>query len=287
MSLFRVGANLDAMNSIRYLSKINQDLGVRQARLASGKRINTAQDDTAGYAIAKSLESRRGGLSSALTNVQNAKSILAIAEGGFQSQMDLLQTIKSKAVQASDSALSSTQRTAIDNQVTELLTELDDIAAQTKWSGSSMLDGSATGITHFSFHVGGDESEVMRVDIWSSTSSTLSVNTISDATNNATTAMSVGEDEADATITVVDSAIDSLASAIQSIGDSMVRLGKKEDFLTVGVANVEAVRSAYEDADFAVEQMESLKLQILQQTAISSLAQANTAPAVALQLFGK
>ena len=65
----------------------------------------------------------------------------------------------------------------------------------------------------------------------------------------------------------------------------MVRLGKKEDFLSVSVANTDAVRSTYEDADFAVEQMESLKLQILQQTAVSSLAQANSAPQIVLGLF--
>ena len=66
----------------------------------------------------------------------------------------------------------------------------------------------------------------------------------------------------------------------------MVRLGKKEDFLGVSVANTDAVRSQYEDADFAVEQMELLKLQILQQTSLSALAQANSGPAVVLKLFG-
>ena len=137
MSLLRVGGNIDALNSIRYLTEINRDLAVRQARLSSGKRINTAQDDTSGYAIARSLESRRGGLESALSNVQNAKSILAIAEGGYQNQMDILQTIKSKAVQASDSALSTAQRTAIDGQVDELIMELDDISDQTKWNAAS------------------------------------------------------------------------------------------------------------------------------------------------------
>ena len=65
----------------------------------------------------------------------------------------------------------------------------------------------------------------------------------------------------------------------------MVRLTKKENFLSVSVANTDAVRSQYEDADFAQEQMELLKLQILQQTAVTSLAQANTAPAVVLQLW--
>jgi len=65
----------------------------------------------------------------------------------------------------------------------------------------------------------------------------------------------------------------------------MIRLGKKADFLSVSFANTDAVRSQYEDADFAVEQMELLKLQILQGTSVSALAQANTGPQVVLGLF--
>ena len=154
MSLFRIGANIQAMDSLRSLYGINQEIGSRQARLASGKRINTAQDDTAGYAIAKSLEGRRNGLSAALSNVQNAQNVLAIAEGGYQEQMDIFQTIKDKTVQASDSALSDTQRQSIDKQVFQLLTEFDEIAEQTKWSSSSIINAA----TSFSFHVGGDTS---------------------------------------------------------------------------------------------------------------------------------
>ncbi|SVB00799.1 uncharacterized protein METZ01_LOCUS153653, partial [marine metagenome] len=116
MSLFRIGANIQAMDSLRSLYQLNEEMSVRQARLASGKRINTARDDTAGYAIAKSLEGRQNGLSAALSNVANAQSLLAIAEGGYQNQMDILQTIKDKAVQASDRAVSDTQRASIDKQ---------------------------------------------------------------------------------------------------------------------------------------------------------------------------
>ena len=281
MSLFRIGANMDALESLRSLYKINDELAVRNARLASGKRINTAKDDTAGYAIAMTLKSRKGGLTSALSNIQNAKSILAIAEGGYQNQMDILQTIKSKAVQASDEALNTTQRTAIDGQVDELIMELDDISDQTKWNAASLING---GTATFSFHVGADTNEELLVTMNTSTSASLSINAIAGSAAGAT-GLLAGVNAADDVIATVDSAIDSLASFIQSVGDTMVRLGKKQDFLSVSVANTDAVRSTYEDADFAVEQMESLKLQILQQTAVSSLAQANSAPQVVLGLF--
>jgi len=294
MSLFRIGANLDAMNSLRSLYGINEELAVRNARLASGKRINTAQDDTAGYSIAKTLESRNGGLKSALMNVQNAKSILAIAESGYQGQMEILQAIKSKAVQAADEALNTTQRAAIDMQVYELLEEFDDIGNQTKWADTSLINTS--GNRTFSFHVGGDTAEELLVTLTASNSaSTIYDETVGGTaytlTGLATAAgagsIGTGVTTADDAIEVVDAAIDALATLIQGVGDKMNRLSYKEDFLSVSAANTEAVRSAYEDADFAVEQMESLKLQILQQTSVSALAQANTAPAVVLQLFGK
>ena len=280
MSLFRIGANIQAMDSLRSLYQLNDDISVRQARLASGKRINNAQDDTAGYAIAKSLQGRLNGLRSALTNVQNAKSIMAIAEGGYQNQMDILQTIKDKVVQASDEAVSADQRASIDKQIYQLLTELDEIAEQTKWSDDGLLDA---GGTEFSFHVGGDTDEELVVTIAESLSSTYTLEELATAAGAGNVGTSVAT--ADTAIDTIDTAIDDLAASIQNIGDTMVRLTKKESFLTVSVANTDAVRSTYEDADFAVEQMELLKLQILQSTAVSSLAQANTSPQVVLGLF--
>ena len=282
MSLFRIGANIQAMDSLRSLYQLNDDISVRQARLASGKRINNAQDDTAGYAIAKSLQGRLNGLRSALTNVQNAKSIMAIAEGGYQNQMDILQTIKDKVVQASDEAVSADQRASIDKQIYQLLTELDEIAEQTKWSDDGLLDA---GGTEFSFHVGGDTDEELVVTIAESLSSTYTLEELATAAGAGNVGTSVAT--ADTAIDTIDTAIDDLAASIQAVGDTIIRLAKKEDFLSVSVANTDAVRSTYEDADFAVEQMELLKLQIMQQTSVVALAQANTAPAVVLQLFGK
>jgi len=288
MSLFRIGANIQAMDSLKSLYGLNEDIAQRQARLASGKRINTARDDTAGYAIAKSLSGRANGLHAALSNVANAQSLLAIAEGGYQNQMDILQTIKDKAVQASDRAVSDTQRVSIDKQVYQLLTELDDIAAQTKWSGTTLINATtntaATG-RDFSFHVGGDTGEELLVTLNQSNSATYSLGSVATVAGAGTIGSGTDVNGADTAIDVVTDAIDLLASYIQGIGDTMVRLGKKNSFLAVSHANTEAVRSQYEDADFAVEQMELLKLQILQSTSVSALAQANTGPQVVLGLF--
>jgi len=267
MSLFRVGANTQAMNALSSLYNVNEKMGVHQARLASGKRINSAQDDTAGYAIAQSLKSRKSGLESALSNVSNAKSISSIAEGGYQAQMNILQTIKDKVVQVQDGSLSSSQQGAIYDQITELRTELDDIKDQTKWNGSALIGASA-----FTFHVGADAGDTLSVTFTSFDSSGVSISGVAGTASSAD-------------ITAVDTAIDTLAGHIQDVGDKMGRLSSKEDTLSVSVTNTDAVRSTYEDADFAKEQMEVMKAQILQQTAVSSFSQANAAPQIVLSLF--
>ena len=92
--LTRVGANFHAMEAWSNLKRVNGDIGQIQSRLSTGKRINSAEDDTSGYALSKHLESRTRGLSQALDNVGTAKNVLNIAEGGYQSQMSILQTIK-------------------------------------------------------------------------------------------------------------------------------------------------------------------------------------------------
>ena len=142
----------------------------------------------------------------------------------------------------------------------------------------------------FSFHVGGDRGEELKVTLNQSTSAvttytanSVALNAISNATG--TGKIGGGVDGADDAIATVDASIKILAGYIQKIGDTMVRLGKKSDFLSVSVANTDAVRSQFEDADFAVEQMELLKLQILQQTSVTALSQANTGPQVVLGLF--
>jgi flagellin len=269
--LMRIYANVQAMQSMNSLAKINTKIGEHQLRLATGKKINSASEDPAGYQLARSLETRRRGLDAALQNVTNAKNVMNVAEGGYQNIMDILQTIKEKATQAADYSLNSTQRSSIDDQVNALISEIDEIVSETTFNGDSLIDGGYTG----AFHTGEGGSDELTISLGDGDSAALSVNSIDLSTANG----------ASSAISVVSAAIDTLASRIQDVGEYKVRLSSKENTLSVAVTNTDATRSVIEDADFAREQMEVLKLQILQQTAVSSLAQANSAPQVVLSLF--
>ncbi len=97
---FRIATNIGAMNAYNALDSINQQLENDQLQLASGKRINSAGDDPAGYTIGTKLQARSAGLSQALTNVGDAQSILSTAEGGLQAINNILVNVKTLVTEA-------------------------------------------------------------------------------------------------------------------------------------------------------------------------------------------
>ena len=272
MSLSRISANIQAMKSLSSFQQINKRLGMHQERLSTGRRINSTGDDPAGYQMSKKLEGRRRGLSVALDNVRNAGNVLAVAEGGYQNIMDIVQVVKEKTLQAADGLTGQDERNALNDQVSALLAEIDDIVNETTFNGNNLIDGTYSA----SFQTGETASNQLSVTLQDSDSAALGLNAIGLSS----------QASASAAIATVTTAITTLAQRTQDVGEFMIRLDAKERTLGVAISNTESVRSTIEDADFAKEQMEVLKLQIIQQTSISSLAQANSSPQVVLSLFG-
>src|SRR5690606_25103125 len=137
--LTRINTNLQAMSSLKTLQKTNNELGMRQLRLATGSRLNQAEDDSAGYTISKKLEARVRGQAQALSNIGDAKSLLSVAEGSLNSIMDILHTMKEKTVQAASDTMGTAERTAIQNQLTALSDEIGDIIGDTTFNGTSLF----------------------------------------------------------------------------------------------------------------------------------------------------
>ncbi len=270
----RIRGNIQALQALNSLNKINQQLGIRQLRLATGKRINSAEDDAAGFVISKTLQHRGKGLVVALGNVGDAKSMLAIAEGGLDSILDILETMKEKVTQAASDTLGSSERNAIEDEIDALTSEIDDIVDETTFNGTSLLT---------------DVDKTIQTGEATTDSLVVAVST----QNHKATDLTV----ADANITVssasfssaalgnINTAITTVKNSIASIGSYQARLTVKETTLTNAITNTEASRSRIADTDFAKEQLEALKLQIMQQTATSALAQANSAPQIVLALF--
>ncbi len=272
--LTRINSNLQALDSLRHLQTTNSRLGIRQLRLATGQRINRAEDDSAGYTIAKKLEARVRGQSKALDNSADAKSMLTVAEGSLNTIMEILQTMKEKTVQAANATMGPSERTAIKNELDALAAEVDDIIEDTTFNGNALF--SVTG-TSFTFQVNSENGDTFDVSIPTIGAAVMSVDAGSLVV---TTTGDSGE-----TLRRVGVAIEALAGQLSGIGDSQKRLTFKHENLTTSMNNYEAARSRIADADFAMEQLEIVKLQILQQTGTATLAQANAAPQSILQLF--
>ncbi|MFT4604723.1 MAG: flagellin [Rhodothermales bacterium] len=271
--LSRINTNLQSMEALRSLQGSNAELGMRQLRLATGSKINRAEDDSAGYSIATKLQAKVRGQAQALANVGDAKSLLTISEGSLSSVMEILQTMKEKTVQAANDTMGSTERTAIDNQLTALSAEVTDILGDTKFNSTSLFTS-----TSFSFHVNAEAADSFSVSI-----GTLSVAAMSIASADITVSTAA---LATALLGSIDAAITTISDKMGTIGDSQKRLTFKQDALGIAMNNNEAARSRIADADFAKEQMEIVKLQILQQTGTAAVAQANSAPQGVLQLLG-
>jgi flagellin len=354
---------------------------VHQLRLATGKRINSASDDAAGFVISRKMEGRVRALSASLDNVGDAQNILSIAEGGYNTIADLLTQIKDKQSRFQNGGLGSAEKDAIATEVDQLATEIDDIVAQTKFNGKTLLDGSfvagvaqsggtlvvgdvaASAGTVTEINVAGAKasttytlsdlgSGVLRLtrggdnvaqDVTVSASSAGTAQTINfsqlgisikmmgtaTATAAATAtalvaagttiitnagssaAFQVGDSGENFAMTfsagvgsaallgqgagsitasnvgslTVDAGLDTVLGKIGDIGAKMNRLSTKEANLTTAITNIEAAKSRIVDADVAKEQISAVKLQFLQQTATTQLAQANQTPQVFLSLF--
>ena len=161
----RINTNIGAMNALNSLNNINTKLGIHQLRLATGKRINSAADDAAGWTIATKLKVRSEGLGVAINNVGNAKNLMSVAEGNLQKILDLLSQMKSKATTGADDALGSEERAAINNELNELASQINDEVDKSTWNGQKLLSGSDTSYT---FQVGAGTGDTLTFDMRSS-----------------------------------------------------------------------------------------------------------------------
>jgi flagellin len=269
----RIGTNIGALNGLNSLMAINKKLALSQLRLSTGKRINEAADDPSGYSIANSFDKRARGLQVALDSVGTASNALAIAEGGLNNINQILLDMKDLVVQAASDTLGSTERDAINTQLTALRDEINRISQQTTFNGTKMLDGT---FTNRRFQTGDSESD----------SISFSISASFDSTSLSLTNVSVGDSTAACnSFASVDAAINAVATNVQKIGSVVQRMRLIENNISVAIVNTTSAKSRILDADVAKEQVESTRLQILRQLATAQLAQANVAPQSVLSLF--
>jgi flagellin len=272
-----INTNVNALFAQNSLKVNNRNLSTAMEQLSTGSKINSAKDDAAGLAISTTMTAQIRGLSQAVRNANDGISMLQTAEGAMIEQTNMLQRMRELAVQASTATYTSTQRSYLDTEFQALDTQIDNIADQTKWNGSTLLDAASTASGTYAFVVGSAGTETISVAI---------TNTTNTASGLATTALAVGTTaSALASITAIDTALGTINTARAAIGAGINQLTYAGDNLNNVITNTTASRSQIIDTDYATATTQLARSQIIQQAATAMLAQANQSPQSVLALL--
>jgi len=286
-----INTNVASLNAQRSLASSGTELKTAMERLSSGKQINSAADDAAGFAIAERMTAQIRGLNMATKNANDGLSMIATVENATNDVTDMLHRIRELAVQAANDTNSSTDRGYLQKEVDSLLNEINRVAAQTVYNGAVVLDGSRDGSgsgTAQQIQVGTDSGQSISFDISAIDTDTLSLTTAmftqstssaapvaTDVTGQTGTISVATAADAATTLTAVTAAIETVAGGRASLGAVANRLEYTVSNLMNVAEYTTAARSRIEDADFAAESARLAKAQVLQQTGTAMLAQAN------------
>ncbi len=273
MSLY-VNTNTSSLNAQRQLFNSGNSLDVAFKRLSSGFRINSAADDAAGLQISNRLTSQINGLDQAARNANDGISLAQVAEGAMDEITNSLQRIRTLAIQSQNGINTTSDRKALQQEVTALKDEISRIAKTTQFGTQFLLDGNLSA----TFLVGANANQDIVVSL-------------KNTNGYGTTALGLGNlsvssyANASAALARLDSAIALIDGARADLGAIQNRFQATIRNLTNISENVAGARSRIRDTDFAKETAELTRTQILQQTSTTVLAQANQRPQAALSLL--
>ena len=159
---FRINTNIAAMNAHTNATLNNRSLDDSLSKLSSGLRINKAADDASGMVIADSLRSQANSLGQAISNANDAVGLIQTADKAMDEQIKILDTIKTKAIQAASDGQSADSRAAIQKDVNRLIEQLDNIAKTTSFNGQVLLSGN---FSNREFQVGAYSNQTINASI--------------------------------------------------------------------------------------------------------------------------
>ena len=274
----RINHNVLAMTAQRHIWDTQNALDQAVTRLSSGLRINHAWDDPAGLAISERFRGQIASMEEAERNANININLIQTAEGALSVVDEKLTRMRALAVQASNGALLAADRTALNVEFQQLVSEVTRIAEVTNYNGLNLLDGtySSTGIK---FHIG--TYNVQNEDYYHVTFNTMTASALGLSSTTITSTAS-----AQSAIGALDTAIGSKDTERTRLGAYVERLQGTIQQLMAARENAVASESQIRDADIAAEMSNFVKAQILMQTGISMLAQANMVPQIVAGLLG-
>ena len=313
MALY-VNTNVSSLNAKRMLNNSTNSLDTTYKRLASGLRINSAKDDAAGLQISNRLTSQINGLEQGNRNAQDGISYAQTAEGAMDEMTTMYQRIRTLALQSANGTNSAKDREALQQEVTQLCTEIDRISKDTTFGGEKLLDGSKDQVD---FQVGADANQKISVSLILGQNAngknagfdiegvaTVAKNKAGKAVD--TTDTAAGAATGFSTDAVSNKKVFNIATAedaqkvlenidgfISTVDSKRAELGAVQNRLESTIRNqsnvsenVSDARSRIRDTDFATETANMTQQSIIQQASQSILSQANQRPQLALSLLG-
>ena len=242
--------------------------------LSSGMRINSAADDASGLSVSERMRSQIRGLNQASRNVMNGTSMLQTAEGFMQSTTDILQRIRELAVQSANGIYSDEDRSMLQTEVEQLVSEVDRISQTAEFNGMTLLSGrfAEDGIK---LQVGANADQNFTVKLADMSAAALGLKGAGqDGTEQS---ISLADpDSANMALATIDEALKTVNKNRADIGASMNRMEMTKKGIDIASENISASESRIRDADMAKSITEHVRNQILQQSSISLLSQANT-----------
>ena len=267
-----INTNVSALRAQNALTVNARAQSTAMEQLSTGSRINAAKDDAAGLAIGQSMTAQVRGLNQAVRNLNDGINMMQTAEGALNETSNMLQRMRELAVQSANGSYSTTQRSYMETEFTQLSTQIGKIASDTKWNDQELLKINTT----FTYQAGASNNQTVAVNILSMDTGGLGLSTPVNVSLAATALTAIG---------LLDTAIGLVNTQRATIGAGINRMNYAVDNLSNVAANTAASRSTIMDTDYAIASTQLSKTQIIQQAATAMLAQANQQPQAVLSLL--
>jgi flagellin len=273
----RIATNVTALNAQRQMAATRANLDRSLEKLASGSRVNHAGDDAAGLAISENLRAQIRGMRQAKRNAQDGVSLVQVSEGGLNEISNMLIRLRELAIQAASDTIGDTERQFADREFQSLKQEIDRIANVTTFNGTPLLNGKA-GI--FEIQVGTHNNPILDRVVYNGERADASLDSLKLGGESVAT-----KQGAQLSLSVIDDALIRVNSIRSDLGAMQNRLQSTINNLSISDENLSAANSRIRDADMAEEVSEMTKNNILMQSGISVLSQANNTNSHALKLL--
>jgi flagellin len=273
----RIATNTTALNAQRQMMATRGALDKTLERLASGSRINHAGDDAAGLAISENLKAQIRGIRQAKRNGMDGVSLIQVSEGGLNEISNMLMRLRELSIQAASDTIGDTERQFTDREFQSLKQEMDRIANVTQFNGIPLLNGK-TGI--FEIQVGTHNNPILDRIVYNGERADSSVDALKLGGESVAT-----KQGAQLSLAVIDDALVRVNSIRADLGAMQNRLQSTINNLAISDENLSAANSRIRDTDMAEEVSEMTKNNILMQSGIAVLGQANNTNQAALKLL--